>query len=66
MTNKLLINCRNESGLTMVKAAEKIGCTKQHLYEMEKGISNNPSAKILNGLISTYGLTHKQALDMYL
>ena len=63
---ELLIKARNDLGLSLREAAKLIGCTKPHLHDIEKGTSRNPSAKILNGFVSTYKLTHKQVLDIYI
>ncbi|WP_416362398.1 helix-turn-helix domain-containing protein [Phenylobacterium sp. 58.2.17] len=44
-------------GLSLSKAAAKIGCTKAHLWEMEMGRSRNPTVQTLAGIASAYGLT---------
>jgi len=43
-------DAREENGLSLSAAADLIGCTKAHLWELERGRSNNPTVKTLVGI----------------
>lgn len=38
---------RERKGLSLSEAAAAIGCTKPHLWDLEKGHSDNPGLKLL-------------------
>jgi len=54
---------RLNKGLSLQKAADKIGITKPHLFDPESGKSGNPTAKVLNSLREVYGLTADKLLN---
>lgn len=62
---ELLITSREKLDLSLSQAAKKVGCTKPHLHDIEKGKSCNPSVAILKGFVRVYGLTPKQILDIF-
>lgn len=45
---------REAARLSLTKAAELIGCSKAHLWELERGNSFNPSIEILAGMAAAY------------
>lgn len=45
---------RQASGLSLQKAANLIGCTKPHLWDLEQGRAANPSIRILLGMARAY------------
>lgn len=65
MLKQSLIDKRVELNLSLQKAADKLGCTKPHLFDIENGKSSNPRADILNGFVRVYGLTNKQVLEIF-
>jgi transcriptional regulator with XRE-family HTH domain len=46
---------REDEGLSLSKAAAKVGITKAHLWELEDGRAVNPTIKTLAGLARAYG-----------
>lgn len=52
----LIRRAREHCGLSLSEAAELIPCTKSHLWDLERGRSNNPSIFILAGLACAYDL----------
>lgn len=53
---------REDRGESLQQAAEAIGCTKPHLWELEKGSSANPSLSLLRAMASHYGVTVAQLI----
>jgi transcriptional regulator with XRE-family HTH domain len=45
---------RKEKNLNLYEAAEICGVTPQYLSELERGIKDNPSAKMLSKIIKVY------------
>lgn len=43
--------------MTLQEVATKVGVSKPHIWELEKGDNPNPSAKTLNGLASLFGVS---------
>lgn len=43
--------------MTLQEVATKVGVSKPHIWELEKGDNPNPSAKTLTGLASLYGVS---------
>lgn len=43
-------DAREENGLSLSAAADLIGCTKSHLWDLEQGRSTNPTIKTLAGI----------------
>lgn len=54
---KRFAKLRKEYGLTYQQLAEDIGSTKSYMYELEKGISDNPSLSTLHLLSVRYNIT---------
>ena len=48
---------RIKKGETLQKAADAVGVTKTHIWELEKGKSTNPSAELLRKLASHFSVT---------
>ena len=59
------IQALEKMGLSLNQAANKIGCTKPHLHDIEKGKSCNPGVTILKGFVRVYGLTPNQVLNTF-
>lgn len=56
---------RKSLNLSLLQAAEKLGCSKPHLHDIENGYSANPSAKLLNKFREIYGLDAELLLDLF-
>jgi len=54
---KVLITARRYSGETLQVAANGIGISKTHLWELESGSSCNPTHKVLISMVKHYGIT---------
>ena len=52
-----VLKLRKEADLSLAEAAERIGVTKSHLWEFEKGRTKNPSLNMLRGLADCYGIS---------
>ena len=48
---------RQEMGLSLQQAATRMGYTKSHLWEFEKGRSVNPTINFLTAIAKCYGLS---------
>ena len=48
---------RVSRGWSLCYAAQRIGCTKTHIWEIEKGRSPNPTLKTLQGIAAAYGIS---------
>ena len=49
--------------LSLSAAAERIGCSKSHLWNFEQGIATNPTLQMLRGLADAYGITLVALID---
>jgi transcriptional regulator with XRE-family HTH domain len=47
-------HARKTAGLSLSEAAELIGCTKSHIWDLEQGKAGNPTIKTLAGLAVAY------------
>lgn len=47
---------REHQGMSLSEAAKLIGCTKSHLWDLERGSSDNPTIKTLAGIACAYDL----------
>lgn len=54
---------RKDLDLSLQKAADRLGITKTHLWELEKGKQFNPGVKLLNAFRQEYSLSAKKLLD---
>jgi transcriptional regulator with XRE-family HTH domain len=54
---KIVAARRELLGLTYDELADRTGCTKSHLWEIEKGRSRNPTLGTLIGLAEAFGTT---------
>lgn len=54
--SELLKKLRAARQLSLQQAADEIGITKSHLWEMELGSSGNPRIKTLVGISGAYGV----------
>lgn len=52
--SELLKRLRTKSRLSLSQAARQVGISKPHLWDMESGRSNNPTAKTLHALSEAY------------
>lgn len=48
---------REARGLSLQQAATPIGCSKPHLWEIERGMQVNPTLDLLRRLASYYGVS---------
>lgn len=48
---------RDKHGLSLQQAADRIGCSKAHLWEFEKGTSVNPSLGLIEAMATAYGIS---------
>lgn len=48
---------REDAELSLSEAAGYIGCTKSHLWEIERGTATNPGLNILRGAAKTYDVS---------
>jgi transcriptional regulator with XRE-family HTH domain len=53
----LLRELRQSSGLSLQQVSDKVGASKAHLSELERGLSTNPTLDLLKGLADTYGVS---------
>ncbi len=51
---------RNES---LQQAATPAGCSKPHLWQLERGLSENPTLDLLRGLAQHYGVSVSYIID---
>lgn len=51
-----LREARTQRGWSLASAAEQLGCTKPHLWDMETGRSDNPTLKLVARIAVVYGL----------
>lgn len=48
---------RAQSGLSLQEVANLAGCTKTHVWEIEKGRATNPTLRVLLGLSASFDVT---------
>jgi transcriptional regulator with XRE-family HTH domain len=63
MLKKKLIQIRKYSGLNRTKFAEKVGCSLQHISQMERGV-NPISFKTLQKYAEIFGLKLTVKLEL--
>lgn len=51
-----LFSLRQKSGETLQQVADKVGVSKAHVWELEKGRSKNPSFDLVRKLAAHYGV----------
>ena len=61
---KLLIRERKRKGESLQEAADGIGISKTHLWEIEKGRTTNPTYKVLIGIMKHYNVTANELLKI--
>ena len=49
-------DAREITGMSLSEAADLIGCTKSHVWDLEQGRARNPTITILAGLASAYNI----------
>ncbi|KUJ76891.1 transcriptional regulator [Ruegeria marisrubri] len=52
-----LFNLRQKSGESLQQVADKVGVSKAHVWELEKGRSKNPSFELVRKLAAHYGVS---------
>ena len=52
-----LYELRQAAGVSLQKAADEIGVSKAHIWELEKGRSRNPSFELVTKLSVYYGVS---------
>lgn len=55
---------RSKAGLSLQQSANRIGITKAHLWELERGSACNPTARTLGGLGTAYGVAPSTLLKL--
>ncbi|MEM7006907.1 MAG: helix-turn-helix transcriptional regulator [Pseudomonadota bacterium] len=53
---KKLFSLRQKSGESLQQVADKVGVSKAHVWELEKGRSKNPSFELVRKLAAHYGV----------
>lgn len=53
---ELIKAARDRSGMSLSEAAKLIGCTKAHIWDLERGNSKNPTIKTLAGIACAYDI----------
>jgi transcriptional regulator with XRE-family HTH domain len=48
---------REKHGLSLQQGADRIGCSKAHIFEFEKGTSINPSLGLIEAMATAYGIS---------
>lgn len=51
-----LFSLRQKSGESLQQVADKVGVSKAHVWELEKGRSKNPSFELVRKLAAHYGV----------
>lgn len=51
-----LFSLRQKSGESLQQVADKVGVSKAHVWELEKGRSSNPSFELVRKLADHYGV----------
>lgn len=52
-----LFSLRQKSGESLQVVADKVGVSKPHIWDLEKGRSKNPSFELVRKLAAHYGVT---------
>lgn len=52
-----LFSLRQKSGASLQQVADKVGVSKAHVWELEKGRSKNPSFELVRKLAAHYGVS---------
>ncbi|MEM1361617.1 MAG: helix-turn-helix transcriptional regulator [Pseudomonadota bacterium] len=52
-----LFSLRQKSGVSLQRVADKVGVSKAHVWELEKGRSKNPSFELVRKLAAHYGVS---------
>ncbi|PTX57403.1 DNA-binding XRE family transcriptional regulator [Litoreibacter ponti] len=52
-----LFSLRAKTGETLQEVADKVGVSKAHVWELEKGRSKNPSFELVRKLAKHFGVT---------
>lgn len=52
-----LFSLRQKTGETLQEVADKVGVSKAHVWELEKGRSRNPSFELVLKLATHYGVS---------
>ncbi|WP_108816929.1 helix-turn-helix domain-containing protein [Loktanella sp. Alg231-35] len=52
-----LFSLRQKSGESLQGVADKVGVSKPHIWDLEKGRSKNPSFELVRKLAAHYGVT---------
>lgn len=52
-----LFSLRQKSGQSLQQVADKVGVSKPHVWDLEKGRSKNPSFELVRKLAEHYGVT---------
>ena len=52
-----LFSLRQKSGASLQQVADKVGVSKAHVWELEKGRSKNPSFDLVRKLAAHYGVS---------
>lgn len=66
MSLGVLLRSRREArGVSLSIAASGIGTTKQHLWELETGRTNNPILSMLIGLMAYYKISWSEIIQSY-
>lgn len=58
---KTLPALRKKKGLSVVELSELLGCTRQHIYGLEKG--GIPSIKVATKLQAIFNISLEEAFD---
>ena len=48
---------RSSAGLSLQQVADRAGCTKSHIWEIEQGKSANPTLRMVAGLSRAFGVS---------
>jgi transcriptional regulator with XRE-family HTH domain len=58
-----LSDLRLRKGESLQTVADKVGVSKAHIWELEKGRSKNPSAELVRKLAEYFGVTVEYLID---
>lgn len=53
---RLLLLARDAKDWSLSEAAEVIGTTKSHLHDLESGRQDNPTLRMIAGIVIAYGI----------
>ena len=54
---------RRDRGESLQQVADKVGVTKTHIWELERGDTQNPSLKVIQGLADHFGVSIASLVD---